>query len=191
MNPKNTVGFLVSTILTALLLFYFAHVANGQNNTILLQKVTIKDKVLEKNLRYFVDNTNAKAVSVLLEKRDSAYLYNLSVIDYFEAVAPVKGYQTPDWGEWKNRILVFRSGSELNQVCTISDTVAYDNLLRYLRPVLPNMYKPVIVNGKKVADNITLTHNLEWTFRVENGREIWLWTNDGYDSRDILEPKPE
>lgn len=153
---------------------------NGQPVKLPLQSVTFKDKVLERNLSAFITNSKAKVVNVTLEKRGNAYLYKLIGINTYDWI---EKYPTTSWGRWRNSVILFSAGPELKHVCAISDTAAYANLLTYLRPYLPNKAD---IPAKRYRPDLSLpAEGLEWVFKTENGREVWLYNNQGYDSRDI------
>jgi hypothetical protein len=150
----------------------------------ILQHVAFKDRVLERNLTTFASKSRATVISVTLEKRANAYWYKLAGIYFHDNL---KNYPTTSWGQWRNRIIVFYSGPAVRDVCTISDSTAFSNLLLHVRPLLMDRDKPVNT-GKSEPDLSISAEGLEWTFNVENGKEVWLWTNDGYDSRDFIIP---
>ena len=176
---KKSFCFQNFTITLCLGLYSFI-MANGQTVKLPLQSVTFKDKVLERNLSAFIINSKAKVVNVTLEKRSNAYLYKLAGINTYDWI---KKYPTSSWGRLGNSTILFYAGTELKDVCTISDTVAYANLLTYLRPYLPNKTD---IHTKKYKPDLSLpSEGLEWVFKVENGREVWLYNNNGYDSRDV------
>lgn len=188
LTMKTFIGYRFIRLPLLILLVCKLAGAIAQNKPIPLQHVVFKDKVLERNLMYFVHETKAKVVIIILEKRDNAYLYSLSKKFFFE---PIEDYSTPNWGQWRNQIIMFYSGPELAQVCTISDTTAFSNLLSYVRPLLPTMPSIKVVGGKKIY-NTNITKELEWVFKIENGRQVWLKDNQGYDSRDFPQmPDPK
>ena len=163
--------------------------AVGQSQTISLQHIAFKDKVLESNLNAFVNNARVKAVLIVLERRGNAYLYKFTGIYFYERI---KKYPTVSWGQWHNQIIVFNAGPELKDVCTIRDTVVFTNLLQYVRPLLPNMNTHIIGSNKNKPNLSIPAEGLEWVFKVENGKEVWLYDNNGYDSRDMPEmPVPK
>ncbi|SFF35826.1 hypothetical protein [Spirosoma endophyticum] len=140
----------------------------------LLQQLSFKDPILEKNLRYFVYQTKAKITNVLMEKRDSAYLYQLSSPSSFNQV---EQYSTAIWGQWHNQIVIITGGAELKEVCLVTNLNPFSHLLTYLHSEL----SPT----KQSLPSSRLT----FTFKVKDGQEEWFKDNDGYDSRDFPHPK--
>lgn len=140
-------------------------------NSITVQKITLKDKVLERNLSSYCSQVSYKAILVKVRKYDNAYSYSLSGISFSEHI---NWYPTPFWGIWQNRLLVVYAGPEARALVSLQDSTGFANLLPYAQSLLPSTHGDLI-----------FIHGLEWEFEVEKGRETWLWTSDGYDSRDI------
>ena len=160
--------------------------AIAQNQTIPLQRVAINDKALENELIDIFRLTKAKVFMVELKKQNNAYLYRVHELFFFEGID-----KTPSWGQWRNRILLFFAGPELSEVCTISDTTSFSNLVKYTRPLLPNMVTKE-VTGRQTVYRTQLIEGHVWDFKLENGKEVYLQDNYGYDSRDyphIPDPK--
>jgi hypothetical protein len=158
----------------------------SQTKPIHLQQLTILDEVLERNLTSYANQVPNKLICIFVDKRDSAYVHQLTPVAAFEQL---KDNPTNDWGQWKNRIVVFRANASLETVIRVRDITSFKNVLAYSRPILLNQFSTPKRIGKYIVEVDSLYHGLTWTFEVKNGREVWLWTSDGYDSRDVLEPK--
>ncbi|GAB3491518.1 hypothetical protein GCM10027341_04610 [Spirosoma knui] len=170
-----------------LFLVYVTASAYGQRMSVPLQQITILDKVLERNLTSYVHYVPNKVISVRVDRRTNAYVYQLSELLTFEFLT---AHPTDNWGQWQNRVLVFQANAGLERVINIKDPTSFHNLLVCLRPVLPNQFSAPKRVGKYIVEKHLLVHgSLTWTFEVENGKEVWLQTSDGYDSRDIIEPE--
>lgn len=152
----------------------FSESVSAQTKPLPLQHLTFKDRVLEHNLEGYTRMTSAKVIHVAFEHRDSAYLYRLSEIYFFEQV---ERCFSCTWGHWRNRILVFWNNPGVEDIVTVRDTCAFGNLVQYVRPLLPNLNRA----------SMGCDPRFEWTFKVQDGKDVWFWTTDGFDSREVVE----
>ncbi|SFF38842.1 hypothetical protein SAMN05216167_1619 [Spirosoma endophyticum] len=181
----------IRTILSVLFTCALSTTGISQSKLTPMQKIYLTDKVLEKNLNEYAKATQAKFIIVNVEKQDSLYQYELAKIYFFESI---KDYAQLPWGQWGNCVLLFSSRvkSDLNEILLIRDTTAFADLIRYARPLLPNEFSKAPAqaqNGLILQEAPLLIHGLEWKFAVKGGKEIWLRTSEGFDSRDIPQPK--
>lgn len=92
-------------VLLVLLCFVLIHFqANGQAGIPPLKKITLNDKVLERVLRNYLRESQAKVVAVFIERYDDDYTYTLHDFGLFDTV---KRNSTIGFGEWNKSILLF------------------------------------------------------------------------------------
>jgi hypothetical protein len=178
----------VRTTLLAFLVCGLNTLSLGQTHWPTLQKISLKERALQRNLSDYAKATKAQFLEVRLDKQDSLYHYYLTKVYFFERI---KRYARLPWGRWGNYILLFTSKnpSDLNEILSISDTCSFDSLVRYARPLLSNQFSATPVKGGLIQHEAWLVHGLDWDFVIKKGQELWFRTSDGFDSRDFPQPK--
>ena len=156
----------------------------SQDQPVPLQYVFFNDKVLANKLYEFSIAAKTKAVKVDASKQVDGFLYHVSKI-YF--VDDIEDQPTRYWGQWKDRLVLFYSSSDLREVCTIMDTTVYRNVVSYSESILPQ----IKLNPRSAVPKAVTIEGLEWTFKVSKGYELFFYDNQGYDSRDMPQPLPE
>ena len=161
---RSTLGLIV------FLIFLASFPAVSQPVTGSLKKIALQDKVLERVLRDYVNESKAKIIAVYIERYDSDYTYTLRDFGLFDTV---KRNPTATFGEWKGCVLLFYSGAEL--VVSPLDSNAVGTIQRYLRPMLPDQFgeKKTYSNGM-LEDTAIVFDPIIWRFKVREGKLLWL-----------------
>jgi len=156
--------------------------ASAQPQLDTVPPIVIRNKILEQTLKDYVQEEKATVIAVILERYDNDYTYTLYDYGLFDQV---KRNPTSAYGKWQGITLLFYTG--LEEMTNSLDTFKVNQLIRYLRPRLPDgRGKAQLTDNPNITSFEVVTFDPSiWRFKVRDGKLLWLRRRLAYQSERV------